>query len=62
MDTRGVYRVGYLKYIGSGMRMRKILFRRGYLRYQYTSLNMLHPLKIKAHNTMEPKKYTTILV
>jgi hypothetical protein len=41
--TRGFYWVGYPKYIGSDMR------------YQYTSLNMLHPLKIKAHKRMEPK-------
>jgi hypothetical protein len=55
--TRGSYRVGYPKYIGSGMG--KILYPRvssGYPRYQYTSLNVLHPLKIKDHNRMEPKK------
>jgi hypothetical protein len=61
--TRGSYRVGYPKYIGSGMG--KILYPRvsgGYPRYEYTSLNVLHPLKIKDHNRMEPKKYTAILV
>jgi hypothetical protein len=61
--TRGSYRVRYPKYIGSGMG--KILYPRvssGYPRYQYTFLNMLHPLKIKDHNRMEPKKYTAILV
>jgi hypothetical protein len=44
--TRGSYRVGYPKYIGSGMG--KILYPRvssGYPKYQYTSLNMLHPQK-----------------
>jgi hypothetical protein len=54
--TRGSYRVGYPKYIGSGMG--KILYPwvfSGYPRYQYTSLNMPHPLKIKDHNRMEPK-------
>jgi hypothetical protein len=38
--------------------MGKILYPRvssGYSRYQHTSLNMLHPLKIKDHNRMEPK-------
>jgi hypothetical protein len=61
--THGSYRVGYPKYIGSGMG--KILYPRvssGYPRYQYTSLIVLHPLKIKDHNRMEPKKYTTIMV
>jgi hypothetical protein len=61
--TRESYRVGYPKYIGSDMG--KILYPRvssGYSRYQHTSLNVLHPLKIKDHNRMEPKKYTTILV
>jgi hypothetical protein len=45
--TRGSYRVGYPKYIGSGMD--KILYPRvssGYPKYQYTSLNVLHPLKM----------------
>jgi hypothetical protein len=45
--TRGSYRVGYPKYFGSGMG--KILYPRvssGYPKYQYTSLNMLHPLKM----------------
>ena len=45
--TRGSYRVGYPKYIGSGMG--KILYPRvssGYPKYQYTSLNVLHPLKM----------------
>jgi hypothetical protein len=45
--TRGSYRVGYPKYIASGMD--KILYPRlssGYPKYQYTSLNMLHPLKM----------------
>jgi hypothetical protein len=55
--TCGSYRwVGYPKYIGSGMG--KILYPRvstRYPRYQYTSLNVLHPLKIKDHNRMEPK-------
>jgi hypothetical protein len=54
--TRGSYRVGYPKYIGSGMD--KIIYPRisdGYPRYQYTSLNVLHPLKIKTHKRMEPK-------
>jgi hypothetical protein len=63
MDTHGSYRVGYPKYIGSGMG--KILYPRvssGYPRYQYTSLKVLHPLKFKDHNRMEPKKYTSILV
>jgi hypothetical protein len=55
--TCGTYRVVYPKYIGSGMG--KILYPRvssGYPRYQYTFLNVLHPLKIKDHNRMEPKK------
>jgi hypothetical protein len=54
--TRRYYRVGYPKYIRTGMG--KILYPRvscGYPRYQYTSLNVLHPLKIKDHNRMEPK-------
>jgi hypothetical protein len=45
--TRGSYRVGYPKYIGSGMS--KILYPRvssGYPKYQYTSLNVLHPLEM----------------
>jgi hypothetical protein len=45
--TRGSYRVGYPKYIGSGMG--KILYPQvssGYPKYQYTSLNVLHPLKM----------------
>jgi hypothetical protein len=45
--TRGSYRVGYPKYIESGMG--KILYPQvssGYPKYQYTSLNMLHPLKM----------------
>jgi hypothetical protein len=45
--TRGSYRVGYPKYIGSGMG--KILYpwvSSGYPKYQYTSLNMLHQLKM----------------
>src|SRR5688572_26163944 len=45
--TRGSYRVGYPKYIGSGMG--KILYPRvssGYPKYQYTYLNVLHPLKM----------------
>jgi hypothetical protein len=45
--TRGSYQVGYPKYIGSGMG--KILYPRvssGYPKYQYTSLNVLHPLKM----------------
>jgi hypothetical protein len=57
--TRGSYRVGYPKYIGSGIG--KILYPRvssGYPRYKYTSLNVLHPLKIKDHNRMETKKYS----
>ena len=61
--THRSYRVGYPKYIVSGMG--KILYARvssGYLRYQYTSLNVLHSLKIKDHNRMEQKNYTTILV
>jgi hypothetical protein len=60
--TRGSYRVGYPKYIGSGMD--KILYPRvssGYPRYQYTSLNILHQLKIMAHKRMKQKKNTTIL-
>jgi hypothetical protein len=54
---RGFYRVGYPKYIGSGMG--KILYPRvssGYPRYQYTSLNVLYPLKKKDHNKMGAKK------
>jgi hypothetical protein len=42
----------------SGSRMDKILYPRvsnEYSRYQYTSLNMLHPLKIKAHKIREQK-------
>jgi hypothetical protein len=61
--TRGSYRVGYPKYIGSGMG--KILYPwvfSRYPRYQYTSLNVLHSLKSKDHNRMEPKKYKAILV
>jgi hypothetical protein len=57
--TRGSYRVGCSKYIVLGMG--KILYPRvssGYPRYQYTSLNVLHPLKIKDHNRIEPKKNT----
>jgi hypothetical protein len=45
--TRGFYRVGYPKYVGSGTG--KILYPRvssGYPKYQYTSLNVLHPLKM----------------
>jgi hypothetical protein len=60
--THGSYRVGYPKYIG--LDMDKILYpwvSGGYPRHQYTSLNVLHPLKIKAYKRMEPKKYTTIL-
>jgi hypothetical protein len=54
--THRFYRVGYPKYIGSGMD--KILYPRvssGYPRYQYTSLNVLHPLKIKVHKRMKLK-------
>jgi hypothetical protein len=54
--TRGSYQVGYPKYIGSSIG--KILYPRvsnGYPRYQYTYLNVLHPLKIKDHNRMELK-------
>jgi hypothetical protein len=45
--TRRSYWVGYPKYIGSGMG--KILYpwvSSGYPKYQYTSLNVLHPLKM----------------
>jgi hypothetical protein len=54
--TRGSYRVGYPKYIRSDMD--KILYpwvSNGYPRYQYISLNVLHPLKNKAHKRMEQK-------
>jgi hypothetical protein len=59
--TCGSYRVEYPKYIGSGMG--KILYPRvfsWYPRYQYTSLNVLHPLKIKAHKRMEQKNTSTL--
>jgi hypothetical protein len=45
--THGSYWLGYPKYIGSGMS--KILYPRvssGHPKYQYTSLNVLHPLKM----------------
>jgi hypothetical protein len=45
--TRRSYRVGYPKYIGSGMG--KIFYPRissGYSKYQYTSLKVLHQLKM----------------